>query len=687
MYLFQKQSYELKTDYNNLVSDFNIQRPPYVVYDTETTGLDVLEDKPFLISIGFNKTVYVFEVNEDSLKAFHEVAKNTKMLIAHNAKYDFHMMYNVGVNLEGCNIGDSLTIARLTQYADSIDSISLESLGAKYVDKDSKFAGKVIKKQLNDINKIRRKELRTYIKDNYNKDYRAIIDSYDKRVQYVPTKWDVVFSELDAVYKKPTYYDSYLEEPQLMTHYAADDVVILLEYLKKALPILKEVDPDLKTFNREGKLISAVANMERVGLRADIQYLLDSRDRVIEYRDKLYLKAHAIAGVTFTASQHKLIKEIFKTKFEVALESSDMKSLKDVANMKIDGASDLANIIIDLRTVDKWLSTYIEGMLNRVKNNRVYTSINNSGAVSGRVSSDMQQQPKDPLYDDEGVELFHPRRVFINDDGFKTYYFDYSQMELRLQAQYTIWVSGGDKNLCRAYMPYDCTSFLTGEKFDYETPEGVSQWGTGEWLDENDEPWTPTDLHSVTTHKAFPDVNIDSAEFKKLRKLGKVANFLKNYGGGVEAIIEQLGVSRDIAIALDQGYYQAFPVIKDYQNWVNKKLYQNGYIHNIYGRRYYMDNSKWFYKAINYVIQGGCADMVKQKEIEIYEFIKEHNLQSKMLLPVHDEVQVMVAEDEEWIVPEIKKIMQDVADVMPNVPMICDVERTDTNWAEKYEVE
>ena len=150
----------------------------------------------------------------------------------------------------------------------------------------------------------------------------------------------------------------------------------------------------------------------------------------------------------------------------------------------------IASLIIELRTLDKWLSTYIEGMLNRVSNGRIYTNINNSGAVTGRVSSDMQQQPSEPLLNKKGDELFHPRKVFVNDDNATTYYFDFSQMELRLQANYTIDISGGDKNLCRAFIPFGCVSIFTNKKYRL----GDENWGSGEWVDEDDNEWTPSRL-------------------------------------------------------------------------------------------------------------------------------------------------------------------------------------------------
>jgi DNA polymerase I len=686
MFLFQKLKYNYSENSSEMVKKFKELKPNYVVYDTETTGLDFMNDKPFLLAVGFDKYSFVFETTPENIKNFDYIRNNARMLLAHNAKYDFHMMINIGVDMSNNNLGDTMTIARLTQYADKMSSLSLETIGQEYVHENAKFAGKAIQNHLNEINKSRRTVLRNYIKEHHPKQYKEILEAYDKRVQYLPHQHDLIFSQLDTIYKKPNYFDSYLEKPDLMKRYAVDDVVIMLEYLKKSLPILKQVDPGLKTFHRESKLISIVAKMERFGLQSDHKYLIESRERVSNYSVKLYEKLHKISGHKFTAGQHKKIKQIFQTKYNIMLMNSDVKALEMVKNYNNSEATEVANLIIELRHVDKWLTTYIEGMLNRIQDGKIHTSINNSGAVSGRVSSDMQQQPKDPLLDDEGNELFHPRRVFVNPEGYKTYYFDYSQMELRMQAQYTIDISGGDKNLCRAYIPFECKSFITGEMFDVYNPEHVLQWGSGEWVDETDQPWQPIDLHTVTTLMAFPEISVNDSNFSQYRKYGKVANFLKNYGGGIGAIKAQLGVDDKIATALDEGYYKAFPKVLDYQKWVTDNLFKYGYVANPYGRRYYMQDSRWFYKAVNYVIQGGCADMVKDRQIAIHEFLEKSKAKSKMLLPIHDEIQVLIHDSEEHLVSKIQEIMQDVNDVMKNLPMLCEVERTDTNWAEKYEV-
>ena len=187
-----------------------------------------------------------------------------------------------------------------------------------------------------------------------------------------------MFKVIDNNYKKPNYYDVYKASPSLMISYALDDVVILLEYLNKALPIIDKINAN-KVFEQECELISTVGNFERNGLRADVSYLLNSRNVVKEYIDKKYEELWEITGSKISSGQHKEIMKIMAN-FSVYMTNCDADALENVTKTaKNPKAIKMAETIIELRTLDKWLSTYIEGMLNRITNGRVYTSINNSG--------------------------------------------------------------------------------------------------------------------------------------------------------------------------------------------------------------------------------------------------------------------------------------------------------------------
>ena len=179
MFLYQKLGYDYKhidiSDKETAVKELAkfilgaaSTQPEFVCYDTETDGLNIITTKPFLVSIGYGKVVRTFDYDPEIVntlwKMYQLPAKETGKsiqdnenyigLLAHNAKYDYHIMENGGSPIpEGIEIGDSITIARLTEYTDERASMSLETLGGKYVDENSKFAGKIIKDLIKKVKK------------------------------------------------------------------------------------------------------------------------------------------------------------------------------------------------------------------------------------------------------------------------------------------------------------------------------------------------------------------------------------------------------------------------------------------------------------------------------------------------------------------------------------------------------
>lgn len=729
MFLYQKLGYNYRhLNLNNkdetmcalldLIDKADSVKPDYIYYDTETDGLHIKTSKPFLVSMGFKKDgikeVITMDYDKDIMNMFWDTLSHYDLnyndnflgVGAHNAKYDYHMMENGGSSIpDNIDLFDSITVARLTEYVDEHASMSLETLGSKYVSDDAKFAGKIIKDIIKKINAERRKQLREDIMDAFpNEDFyiltksgkrkatgklSKLIEEYEKtRTQFLNDD-NPYFKFIDEHYRPANYKDVYELEPELMRSYAADDIVIGLEYLDKAMPILHNVDKDLTVTKREGKLIRAVAWMENTGMKVDVDYVLNARKNMIAYRDLLYFELQMYTGADFSVGQHDFIKKLLLTKYKIKTDKADEKALKYIKdNTTNDEVKDICTNIMELRTLDKWISTYVDGKLNSVVNGRIYTDINNSGAVSGRVSCDMQQQPKEALFDRDGNELFHPRRMFICDDDSCLAYIDQSQMELRVQAYYTIiHASEPDLLMCRAYMPYNCYN-ENSTKFDHNNVEHIKNYTKHQWYEcMTGKEWIPTDLHSATTKNAFPELEEGTPEFKHHRKLGKRANFLKVYQGGVDALMNALDVTRDVAEKLDKAFYKSFPKIREYQDWVTQHLSQYGYVENLYGRRYYMDDSRYYYRACNYLIQGTCADMVKTFEIKVYEYIKKNNLKSRLVLPIHDELCLSVPLDEMFVIKEVKRIMEDVTDVIKSIPMIAEPEVTYTNWAEKKEYE
>ena len=208
-FLYEKYNYkvlEIKTqqDIKEMEWDFIFSSGVrYFAYDTETTGLNFMKDKPFLVIFGFDKNVYIWDANfKDATYAmFRIVQKTNKMLFAHNAKYDYHMLYNGGTPIpDDIELSDSITLFRLISSCDDdFQSMRLEKLGEKYVDPDAKFAGHEIKKIIEHM-KAERKKM---VCDNYKaltgeKSYKEAWDLFTNRVRFI-TKYHECFDD----YKEP----------------------------------------------------------------------------------------------------------------------------------------------------------------------------------------------------------------------------------------------------------------------------------------------------------------------------------------------------------------------------------------------------------------------------------------------------------------------------------------------------
>ena len=721
----------------DMVEMFHQDQPKTGGFDTETDGLHIIFNKPFLIQFGWlvPKTnfgrVFVFDPMPENMKVFFELAKKFRYFLGHNIKFDLHMLTNIGYGdqvLQMRNIYDTLGVARLSLEAipsqEGGDSLDLKVLGMRYVHPDAAKSEEKIKAELHKLKTQRIKILVAALKQfplegeftaNGRQRYwgKGAIEDFLKditnEVEDLPDGVREVWLEWQKEYPEPTYADV---DREIMIRYGADDIITMLEFFKKAYQTLLARE-QTHVLDMESKCLLPLYKMERVGLKVDRAYLEESRRKVKAYIKKLRQEMFDICGERITVGQHAKIIEIYAKKWKIDMENAQRKTMTNIIENFTGEPKRLAEIIKRLRSLEKWYPTYIKRFLESSKyDGRAYTQINPYGTVTGRMSSDFQQFPKDALYDEDGNELFHPRKAFVTDR--MTVYIDLSQVELRVQADYTIKVSGGDLNMCRAYMPFQCHRVENGKKilFEFHTLEKRQEWNRYEWyLNENpNEKWHPTDNHSETTHNAlvllgyecvkkyeeyhykgdkepFFKRDIDKDEFKKVRSKGKTFNFMRNYGGGLKAAMNNLGLPEEVAKALVEGFSKAFPHVEIYQQAVANQHQKKGYVQNMFGRRYYIQDLNRSYKLANYLVQGTCADMLKLAIIEIDEFIIKNRLKSKMIIPIHDEIQFYIAEGEEWAIPHFREMIEKPFRDWCYIPIEAGVEYTTSTWYAKKEWE
>jgi len=684
-------------------------------FDTETTGLHHIYDKPFLFQFGwvtkqlqgYTYTVDL-EVQEElarrTITMWNIMAARTPIYLGHNVKFDLNMLINIRIPYTVNNISDTMIYIRLA--ADAIpERKGGTPLGLK------KFAKQFISPSAKDMdNKLQ--EERKEISTKLNKQLK-------QELHWTKKKIDEFFND-----KMNTWQD--LPEPQRSGYQRwHDNLPLYLQHITSActsddIPYHKLNRANVKYYghydivwtletwlltaevihirkNKEAKEIEdnniyPLVRMERVGFKIDYPYLKAAKEKLHDYILIRRQDLERIAGEPLKCSQSKLILQLLQQRFgltEVTTTNADelgkiCSDLKHAGN-NVD-AVEFIETLQELRTLEKWYSTYIMRFLKNYKeeDGKLYTTINQVGTVSGRVTSDFQQFPKDGITTLDGEEIFQPRKMVLakDKDFIGIVYLDYSQVELRLQAFYTILIGHPDTNLCRAYMPYKCHT--KDISFDYTNHRHIEHAYDWEWFydEEPEKQWTPLDVHGATTKEAF-DITEEDPEYKHLRYVGKRVNFAKNYGAQYGKIKEMFPEYDDEQIKrIDEAYYKAFPGVKEYHNYCYTMANQQPYLSNMFGTRYYNASG---HNLINMLVQGTGAYLLKTKIIKVDQYLKKHNCKSELMMQIHDEIQLKWHKsDSPDIFFDIKKIMEEWNDTY--VPIVSDMEVTFTNWAEKQEV-
>lgn len=687
-------------------------------FDTETTGLHHIYNKPFLYQFGFvskDMEGYTYTVDLEqtpqlarrAITLWQIYAKQLPYYVGHNVKFDLHMLLNIDLPYTETNISDTMVYIRLG--SDAVPTrkggapMGLKAFAKQYIDNsakdmDSKLQEERTKtsseynRQLKKALGWTKKQIDSFFNDKLNtwqdlpedkRDaYRTWHDSlptYLKHITSSVTSDDIPYNKLNR--KNVTYYGHL-------------DIVWTLEAWLLLAGII-EVRGNQEALARENANIYPLLRMERVGFKIDYEYLINCKDNMRAYMLKRRQDFCSLAGEELKASQSVRILEILNTQLGVKVDSTNADALDRItADLKHSNSNpnavEFIETLQELRTLEKWYSTYIMRFIKDYKkeDGKIYTTINQAGTVSGRVTSDFQQFPKDGVSTLDGVELFHPRRMVQARDGdFECIvYLDYSQVELRLQAFYTILVGHPDENLCRAYMPYKCKRHTpTGwHTFDYKDPNDVEHSYDVDWyyLEEPDKKWQALDVHGATTKIAF-GITEDDPQFHALRYKGKRVNFAKNYGAQYNKIKEMFPEYDEEQVhRIDDAYYQAFPGVKEYHNYCYALANTNAYASNMFGVKYYNASG---HNLINMLVQGTGAYFLKQKVVEVDRYLREHHCKSELMMQIHDELQFKKHKDDDpQIFFDIKRIMESWHESY--VPIVADMEITYDTWADKYEV-
>ncbi len=697
-------------EFNSLLVELENDNPKYIGLDTETTGLNITTDKAFLIIVGWDNKVFTFDltsgISTNSIQSMYNLMSRATYVFCWNTKFDLHMLANAGIPYNSDNLSDGTILARIKEPVES-RSLKLKTMTSKYV-KDYKEEKKdLISNFIKEIKGPRVRELTQQLKPykfSYGEINKALkdpllgFDSLPEQVKTVYVDWCKRYNHKNYYEDyKPSYLEVYNLKPELMREYAFYDVIHMMEFItgehnsgkKNFLERVLSVREG-NVFIRESKVIRPLWVQERNGWKIDVDYLKVSIEKIKKVIKEKRIHLSKLAGKEISANQHLVIREIIfkrinpssfpikdalkmiKTEehgFEIFLPlktkwdhlKSNKESLQKINETTTDPfLKEFISLILEVRRLEDWYGKYLIGILRNSLNSDkgiIRTSYNSTGTITGRLSSDFQQFPREGIIVDD-KELFHPRKLIIPYGGEypSIYFFDYSQIELRFQAEYTYKIKKPDVNLIKAFINLD-----------------------------NEPDWTPTDLHGLNVITAF---NIDEThpDFKTLRNGGKTINFAVTYGSGLKGLLKNNNLrkfSEEQITNLFNAYNTNFPGILKFRESVRHYIQKYSFIHNLYDRRYLFKEKKHSYMAGNYLIQGSSADFLKEKMIKCYDFINHNNLKTKMIGNIHDEIQFAIPKKEEHLVSKFKEIMEEST---TQIPIVVDVEKTTTNWAEKEEV-
>jgi DNA polymerase-1 len=441
-------------------------------------------------------------------------------------------------------------------------------------------------------------------------------------------------------------------EVEQVKEYAVEDTDVTLQLKEVFEPILAQTNTRKLFDEIEIPLVPVLADMESEGIRLDVDYLKTLSLELASDIKTLEMRIYEAAGHSFNLASPKQLGEILFDKLKIG----GVKQKKTKTGQYATGEEVLSFFakdhqivrdILDWRQLVKLQNTYVDSLPNEVnpKTQRVHTDYMQTVAATGRLSSNNPNLQNIPVRTERGRQI---RKAFVpRNENFTLLSADYSQIELRIIAA------------------------LSGE------PNMIESFAKGE------------DIHRSTAAKVF---NVPLEEVtREQRSHAKTVNFGIIYGVSAFGLSNQTDLSRSESAALIEAYYKTYPRLKAYISEQIESARENGYVQTISGRRRYLKdiNSQNAVvrgaaerNAVNAPIQGSAADIIKIAMINIHKRLKEENLQSKMLLQVHDELIFDAYKTELEKLKEIIKHEMENAFIL-SVPLVVDM-GTGENWLEAH---
>ncbi|MDR3391833.1 MAG: DNA polymerase I [Sulfuriferula sp.] len=418
--------------------------------------------------------------------------------------------------------------------------------------------------------------------------------------------------------------------------YAAEDADITLQLHQTLYPRIA-VNPGLDyVYSRiEMPLLPILWQIERNGVLLDSDLLTQQSHELGQSMFDLEQRAYELAGQPFNLNSPKQIQAILfdQLKLPVVKKTpSGVPSTDEDVLSQLAADYPLPKILLEYRSLTKLKSTYTDKLPKMVNKatGRVHTSYSQAVAVTGRLSSVEPNLQNIPVRTAEGRRI---REAFIAAPGCVIVSADYSQIELRIMAHLS-----GDAGLVKAFIE-------------------------------------DADIHNATAAEIFNvqqfEVNADQ------RRVAKIINFGLIYGMSAFGLASQLGLERSAAQAYIDRYFVRYPGVAAYMQRTRESARSQGYVETVFGRRLWLPEIGSSNKqrrdgaeraAINAPMQGTAADLIKLAMIAVAGWLAREQLQTRIIMQVHDELVLEVPESElPMVQANLSDLMCHVAEL--NVPL------------------
>jgi DNA polymerase I len=369
-------------------------------------------------------------------------------------------------------------------------------------------------------------------------------------------------------------------------------------------------------------LTEVLAGMEDAGVKIDTYRMGEITARLADRLEELETRAHELGGEEFMLGSTQQVARIL---FEVLSLTAGRKGKTGYSTdsrvlRSIRGEHEIVPVIEEWREYSKLLNTYLGPLPELISpdDGRLHTTFNQAVASTGRLSTTNPNLQAIPIRTELGREI---RSAFVAEPGHRLVSADYSQVELRILAHVS-----GEPKLREA--------FAQGE-----------------------------DIHAATAAEVLGK---ERAELTKdERNVAKMVNFGIIYGISAFGLSENLEIPREQAQEYIDTYLARFPLVQDFIQRTIERSTNEGYATSLFGRRRPVPELKASNRqtrslgerlAVNFVMQGTAADIIKKAMVAIHLRLREEGRSSRLVLQVHDELLVEAPDVE---ISAIKDILRE----------------------------